>query len=498
LRAQSRDPSVVRSRLALAIALAIASAHSTARAAPGAVDTSWTSVRGDPLATGSVGLHTRSGSPPSAGWQFQAGSHVWGYQPGMSVWSSASLGVVRGEALLFAGSYDGNVYVLDAKTGAKRWRFTTGGGVYSTPALLAGEPPLLFVASSDRLVYALEADTGRRVWVHAIKTWRTTIGGARLSSPAIGRAQGQVAVFVGHWVWDKSLGGHLQQGGLTALEARSGRRLYTAPLGDNQVSSPVYASPGGAGRVFVASENGNLYALEADTGRVLFAFTDKDSIKGHPAVLDETARGGGARVFYGSKSGYVRALDARSGRELWRFKTGHWVDGGPAVLRLDGRAVVFVGSYDTKLYALDAATGAPLWAYATGGGVYSSPALVSLDGIAHVLFTAWDHNLYALSAADGTLLFRTFLGRPIWGSISLGDSLWSSPIAGEIDGRAVAFIGTYAGPLHAILLDDASRRGLSGAGSNLDFWVTLPLVLLATTALALFFTIRRRRQAAAS
>jgi outer membrane protein assembly factor BamB len=487
-------PEALRAALRVALLVApLVAGPPVAVAAPAAVD--WPMVRRDPGGRAAVRITTRQPGERVEGWQFQASSHVWSYQPGMAVWSSAALGLVDGRAVVVVGSYDNNVYCLDAVSGEKRWRFTTGGGVYSAPALWRGDgdgPALVLAASSDRLVYALDADLGRRVWVHAVKTWRPTMGGARLSAPAVGRAGGAAAVFFGHWVWDKSISGHMQAGGLTALGARSGKPLWTTPLGDNQISSPIYAELEGKGRVFVGAETGNLYALDADSGRVLWSYVDRDAIKGNPAYFTSPT---GPRVVFGSKYGRLRCLDARSGQEVWRFETGHWLDGSPAVARVGMRELVFVGSYDTRLYAVDASNGAGVWSHRTAGGIYSSPAVVGEGGgRAQVLFSSWDHHLYSVAAGDGSLNWSAFLGRPIWDSITLGDSIWASPSVAVINGQAVAYVGSYAGPFYAVVLDEARRKALARPGSNLQFWVLLPLVMLATTGLALFLTRRHRRE----
>ena len=456
----------------------------------------WPLWRGDAQNTAFTRLSTRGQPTKIEAWRFRAGSHVWGYQPGMSVWSSPAVGLVDGRPVVFVGSYDHNVYALDARTGSKRWRFTTGGGVYAAPVLW--QPPagraLLFVASSDRMVYALDADLGRREWVYTVETWRPTIGGARLSSPAVGRAAGRDALFVGHWVWDKSLSGHLQAGGLSAVDAASGKKIWSASLGDNRVSSPIYADlTRQGGRVFVASENGNLYALSADDGKVLWAHTERDAVMGSPALFQLGDR---AFVVIGSKYGRLRCLDTEKGTPVWTYKTGHWIDGSAAVARVGGRLVVLVGSYDTYLHAVDAASGAPLWRYQTAGGVYASPALAPEGGKPpRVLITSWDHHLHCVDGTDGSLLWSAFLGRPIWDSVSLGDSIWSSPVVAEIDGKQVAYVGSYAGPFYAVPLDEAARKALARPSSNIDFWLTMPVVLLVVTAMTLLVTRRHRRRA---
>ena len=476
-------------RLAPALAILLLLLPAVAHAAP---EPDWPMARHDPAGTGRV-IITLPGSPTIKGWRFEAGSHVWGYQPGMSVWSPPAVGQVKGRATVFVGSYDKNLYSLDALTGRKLWRFTTGAGVYSAPALWRGEGdsgPILFVASSDRLLYALDAHVGRRRWIHTVKAWRPTMGGARLSAPCVGMANGKAAVFVGHWVWDKSLSGHMQAAGLSAVDALTGKALWRTDLGDNRIYSPTCARVGSAWRVFVGSENGNLYALDADTGKVVWSYTDREAVMGSPAVWTDSRAG--ARVFFGSKYGRVRSLDANTGKELWRFATGHWVDGAPLVTSGKSGPLLLVGSYDTRFYALDALSGAKVWDHRVAGGIYSGAALATHGGRVRVLFSAWDHHLHCLNVDDGSLAWSAHTGRPIWDSLSLGDSAWSSPAVAEINGQAVAYTGSYAGPFYAIPLGEAESEALARPGSNLRFWVMLPLVLLMTAALALWLTRRAR------
>jgi outer membrane protein assembly factor BamB len=454
----------------------------------------WPMWRHDARNTGFVRLRTRA-PQRIKGWQFQASSHVWGYQPGMSVWSSPAVALVRGAPVVVVGSYDHNVYALDARTGARLWRFTTGGGVYSTPVVWRDPKQntrvLVIAAASDRAIYALEAESGRRVWVHTLEAWRPTMGGARLSAPAVGRVGDSWAVLVGHWVWDKSMSGHMQEGGITALDALSGTRLWHTPLGDDQVSSPVIARLKGGDRVFVASENGNLYCLDARTGKVLWSQTERNAIMASPAVYDTPL---GPRVVIGSKFGRLRCLDAAHGAPIWTHGTGHWIDGSAAVGDIGGRRVVLVGSYDTLLHAVDAVSGAALWSYRTAGGVFSSPAIASGERRTRVLFSSWDHHLHCVSGADGSLLWSAFLGRPIWDSVSLGDSIWSSPAVAEIDGQDVAYVGSYAGPFYAVPLDEAAEKALARPGSNINFWLTMPIVMAIVAGMTLLVTRRRRRR----
>ena len=46
---------------------------------------------------------------------------------------------------------DANVWALNARTGAQLWSYTTGGAVWSSPAVANG---MVYVASFDGKVYA--------------------------------------------------------------------------------------------------------------------------------------------------------------------------------------------------------------------------------------------------------------------------------------------------------------------------------------------------------
>jgi eukaryotic-like serine/threonine-protein kinase len=419
-------------------------------------------------------------------WTF-GGGRVLGYEPGMTVWSSPALGAVGGRALLFAGSYDRSLYAFDAATGEPLWKFTTGGGIYGAPVLWDDRGQArIFVASSDRLIYALDADDGRRIWNHQVEEYRPTLGGARLAAPCLGQAGGRDAVFVAHWVFDRSLAGSLQRGGVTALDARSGQVLWRRELGDNEMAAPLYAAVGGRRLLLVGSSNGNLYALDADRGETLWRRVELDAVRSPPALAEPAGK---PLVILASKYGTLRALDPATGTEVWSYKTGDRITGSPAVAEVGGRILVLVGSYDRYLHAVDAATGALVWRHATRGGIYGSPAVAG----SVILTSSWDHQLHAVSARDGSLLWSYYTGRPLWDAIALDESTWSSPAAARLNGRWMAYFGSYDGNLYALSMDELAVSAGPGR-MNLGFWISLPLAVVAAGLLAVFFTRRGRRR----
>jgi len=70
------------------------------------------------------------------------------------------------------------------------------------------------------------------------------------------------------------------------------------------------------GRVFVGSQNGTVYSLDAKTGCVEWTFTARTGVR-TALVFGERADGRGWAVFFGDTGANVYALDASTGVQLW-------------------------------------------------------------------------------------------------------------------------------------------------------------------------------------
>jgi len=121
-----------------------------------------------------------------------------------------------------------------------------------------------------------------------------------------------------------------------------------------------------------------------------WAFVTGSIVHSSPAVSPD-----GASIFVGSDDGKVYALNAATGAQRWAFATGGYVSSSSAVSP-DG-ASIFVGSGDNKVYALNAATGAQRWAFETGSVVWSSPAV--RPDCASIFVGSFDGKVYALNSA---------------------------------------------------------------------------------------------------
>ena len=88
--------------------------------------------------------------------------------------------------------------------------------------------------------------------------------------------------------------------------------------------------------------------------RVKWKFQTGDRIISSPVWQDKT-------VYFGGDDGNIYAVDSDTGRQVWKRTTGGPAPCTPAV----ANGVVYAGSYDGKFYALDARRGATKWKFAT-------------------------------------------------------------------------------------------------------------------------------------
>jgi len=246
------------------------------------------------------------------------------------------------------------------------------------------------------------ASPGPRAF-HGIK-WKFATGDRIVSSPVWSEG----AIFFGG-----------DDGNIYAVDAATGRQLWKRATGGPAPSTPAVAD----GAVYAVSYDGKLYALDAKTGAVRWKFTtggerrfEAKNLHGmqpknqtiadpYDTFLSSPVVAQGA-VYFGSGDGNLYAVDAATGELRWKFQTGDVVHASPAYA--DG--VLFFGSWDSYFYAVDAATGKEKWRFHGGEdpaihnqvGFQSSPAVVN-----GVVYTGCrDAQLYALDAATGKEKWR--------------------------------------------------------------------------------------------
>ena len=84
----------------------------------------------------------------------------------------------------YVGSIDGSLYAVDLATGQRKWKFETGGPIYSSPAV---DDATIYFGSRDGHLYAVNAEDGKQKWKYDAEA-------PIYSSPAV--AEGMVFVGV--------------------------------------------------------------------------------------------------------------------------------------------------------------------------------------------------------------------------------------------------------------------------------------------------------------
>jgi outer membrane protein assembly factor BamB len=169
-------------------------------------------------------------------------------------------------------------------------------------------------------------------------------------------------------------------GGVTALDPASGTILWTFPFGPVADIGGQLAVDGGL--VYVATTNGELFALSAANG------TKRYEVTGFGAFGAGSIAAIGGVVYAGldDKKGTVAAVDPASGKTVWRQSLGP-VSFPPGMAATGG--IVFAGTVNGtaiddqagKLYALNAKTGQQLWSMPVSGGVNEGP--VAAGGVVY-------------------------------------------------------------------------------------------------------------------
>ncbi len=276
--------------------------------------------------------------------------------------------------------------------------------------------------------------------------WIFKTGGSVVSAPAVVNG----VVYIGS-----------NDHNVYALNAHTGKKLWSYATGAEIYSAPVVVQ----GTLYLGSNDGNVYALKAATGKKQWSYFTGggDSV---PAVLNGVVYVGSAK----ESGDNVFALDAKTGAAIWSFATRFSVYSSPTVVN----GVLYIMSLDYNLYALDASSGNKLWSFSTEGWAYASPMVAN----GAVYFDGIPGSVFAVNAKTGALLWQ-FVAGGTWGEFSpavadgvvyvasdggyayaldgtTGAELWSySPIgfvslAAPVPANGVMYFGTWDNNLYAL------------------------------------------------
>jgi outer membrane protein assembly factor BamB len=232
-----------------------------------------------------------------------------------------------------------------------------------------------FVATADGLVHAYDR-AGRELWVH--------------------REPGTFDA--GPTFFEGRLYLSTAKGKLLAMDAASGRILWTWAGGDELMTQPT----AGPGLIYVVGASDTLFAIDQQTGTWKWQYRRETpgefTIRGaaRPLFLE-------GKVYAGFADGFAVCLDAKDGALRWAKDLGQGkayadVDAGPL---LDGRGRVLFASYATGVRALDLASGDIAWSVDQPG-----VSALALDARGGRVWAGGAGFLNALDLADGAAHLR--------------------------------------------------------------------------------------------
>lgn len=265
---------------------------------------------------------------------------------------------------VYVGSGDGNIYALDAASGALRWKFRTGNVVHASPAIANG---MVYIGSWDSNFYAIDAKSGQ-------ERWRFKTGEDHEIANQVGIQSS--AIIAGGMVYFGC-----RDSNLYALDAVSGVKKWAYPTKGSWVISTPIAKDGTL--YFATSDSGLLHAVDARTGVL------KYSLSFHHWPMFSSPVIAGQSLYIGSHAGTLIAIDLDKHTTAWTFSTDGAKQNSAALTKKDGDPNYAAAFGDT--FYDDLVLG--VWKMLSIGAVLSSP-VIERDVI---YFGSTDGNVYAIS-----------------------------------------------------------------------------------------------------
>jgi polyvinyl alcohol dehydrogenase (cytochrome) len=390
------------------------------------------------------------------------------------------------------------------------WRFAGAGAIpldgpplagdFKTTAYTIGMPVgvsvvdgMVYVGDDNGYTYALNALTGRLVWSHY--GWNMTMSNPLVIGDAVVVSTGNAyfnyentMVYLNHgrpvrgpglntiYALDRKTGREIWayhtpgeamptafydkgrlfigtgDGHVYALAADSGKLVWKTDIQSFvSMSSPV----GSEGRIVVGGTDPNfLYALDEETGKIVWKISIPDLVATGmgdctPAAADGvvvqevTIRSGDPRA---PVANVILGISAQSGQILWqkRLSNGPVPPAMKTATPVIEDGVVYEGSpVSGEFYALALKTGKELWHLALGSPIRAGAAI--RDGVAYVPYRAGD--IAAIRLKDGHLLHVTHIGGAFGPSspVIVGGTLYVSNVYGWVFALPVAELEGEAG-----------------------------------------------------
>jgi len=275
---------------------------------------------------------------------------------------------------------------------------------------------IVYATAQKGLNAALELQNGRKIWQSC---FCQPVSGSGLLMVH----DNQKLLFIGS-----------EKGTLYCLDATNGNTLYSIKTQNKINGAPTWFVPEGASQAMLlfGSHDCFLYAVDAGTGEVRWKFETDNYINGTPAIMDSS-------LYLGGCDGFLRAMSPNTGSQTFSLNLGNYIPSSPVAFEDE----LYVAMHGGTLVAVSSITGQQLWAYKSElkGDFFAAPAVnekyvVAVDdkGRVHVVARSSgqlvkqfnlsgecrsepliDDERLMISDSDGNLyVFELATGRQLW------------------------------------------------------------------------------------
>jgi len=268
---------------------------------------------------------------------------------------------------VYFGAYDGNLYCLDAATGAKRWVYREADWVGSSPTI-ASDLKSLFVGlefglwHKEGALACLDPITGARKWLYEIPTLvhSSPLYVARHRLVVVGSSEGVIygvhakrgslrwsfragAAVRASFAYDAStdtISFGSEDGSLYILNAKDGTLRHKIATYE-----PIYSTPTAhRGALFAGLLDKRVVRIDIARGAIEWEHWTHARVFAQPVVIGES-------VYIGSNDGRLYELDAATGRERSYTQFSERIVNAVAHDAASGR--FFVPTYANELYCVE-------------------------------------------------------------------------------------------------------------------------------------------------
>ncbi|HEY1589713.1 MAG TPA: outer membrane protein assembly factor BamB [Rhodanobacter sp.] len=293
---------------------------------------------------------------------------------------------------------------------------------------------VLYADSTDGKLAAIDANSGKTLWSKSSRTHGWFGWGDKKRQDAMYAGGPTVE---GDLLAVGTLDGHVY-----GVSAKDGSPRWDAELAGEVLASPVISGD----LVLVRTEDGRVYGLDRATGKRRWVYDQGNvpllSLRGNGGLL--AANG---VVFFGSDDGKLIALRQDNGAKLWEQKLASGggrtdierLDDADGSILLEG-STLYAAAYHGNLMAVDGPSGRPLW-----GHPFSTFDSLALGGNA----------LYGINDDSQVWAFDKSSGADIWKNDDL-KYRWLTGTAVQGD---YVVVGDMYGFVHWLQIGDGALAG---------------------------------------